>query len=130
MLTDSIMYECIEMLLADKTDEESLECLCKLLRTIGKEMDGKVVRSSSKIIWMKRLFLFQSPANRKTLEKHYDELNKIIAEQKVSARIRFMIQDLMEERKVRENESCCFSDFILNDVIRFFFSGWMESSSC
>ena len=41
MLTDTIMYDCIEYLLRDKTDEESLECLCRLLRTIGKELDGK-----------------------------------------------------------------------------------------
>jgi translation initiation factor 4G len=41
MLTDSIMYACIEYLLRDKTDEESLECLYRLLRTIGKELDAK-----------------------------------------------------------------------------------------
>ena len=41
MLTDTIMYDCIEYLLRDKTDEESLECLCRLLRTIGKELEGK-----------------------------------------------------------------------------------------
>jgi len=41
MLTDTIMYDCIEYLLRDKTDEESLECLCRLLRTIGKELDAK-----------------------------------------------------------------------------------------
>jgi hypothetical protein len=41
MLTDTIMYDCIDYLLRDKTDEESIECLCKLLRTIGKELDVK-----------------------------------------------------------------------------------------
>lgn len=41
MLTDTIMYDCIEYLLRDKTDEEALECLCRLLRTIGKELDIK-----------------------------------------------------------------------------------------
>jgi translation initiation factor 4G len=41
MLTDTIMYDCIEHLLCDKTDEDSLECLCGLLRTIGKELDAK-----------------------------------------------------------------------------------------
>jgi hypothetical protein len=47
MLTDTIMYDCIEYLLRDKNDEESLECLCRLLRTIGKELDGK---ASEKVI--------------------------------------------------------------------------------
>jgi hypothetical protein len=35
------MYDCIEYLLRDKADEESLECLCKLLTNIGKELDIK-----------------------------------------------------------------------------------------
>ena len=35
------MYDCVEYLLRDKTDEESLECLCRLLNTIGRELDEK-----------------------------------------------------------------------------------------
>ncbi|CAF4270107.1 unnamed protein product [Rotaria sp. Silwood2] len=84
MLTDTIMYDCIEYLLRDKTDEESLECLCRLLRTIGKELDSKANEKS---------------ANKNNLEKHYRELDGIIKEQKASARIRFMIQDLIELRQ-------------------------------
>lgn len=38
MLTNKIMHGCINVLL-DKIDEESLECLCKLLTTIGKELE-------------------------------------------------------------------------------------------
>ena len=41
MLTAPIMYDCVEYLLRDKTDEESLECLCRLLNTIGRELDEK-----------------------------------------------------------------------------------------
>ena len=41
MLTAPIMYDCVEYLLREKADEESLECLCRLLRTIGKELDAK-----------------------------------------------------------------------------------------
>ena len=40
MLTEHIMHECVFKLLSSK-DEESLECLCKLLRTIGKELDSE-----------------------------------------------------------------------------------------
>ena len=40
------MYDCIEYLLRDKADEEALECLCRLLRTIGKELD---VKASEKV---------------------------------------------------------------------------------
>ena len=100
MLTDTIMYDCIEYLLRDKTDEESLECLCRLLRTIGKELDGK---ASEKVTSL-RLNLSSDVEellqafNKNNLEKHYRELEQIIKEQKTSARIRFMIQDLMELR--------------------------------
>ncbi|CAF0991144.1 unnamed protein product [Rotaria sp. Silwood1] len=84
MLTDTIMYDCIEYLLKDKTDEESLECLCKLLNTIGKELDLKTSEKSP---------------NRKLLEKYYNELESIITQRQTSARIRFMIQDVMDFRK-------------------------------
>lgn len=40
MLTEPIMHECIRKLLS-QGDEESLECLCRLLKTIGKELDDK-----------------------------------------------------------------------------------------
>ena len=33
------MYDCIGYLLEDKSDMERLECLCKLLTTIGQELD-------------------------------------------------------------------------------------------
>ncbi|CAH0558179.1 unnamed protein product [Brassicogethes aeneus] len=42
MLTVNIMLRCLNKLL-DKKDEESLECLCKLLTTIGKELETKNV---------------------------------------------------------------------------------------
>ena len=38
MLTEKIMHECILQLLKT-TDAESLECLCRLLSTIGKIID-------------------------------------------------------------------------------------------
>lgn len=38
MLTPAIMYRCIEHLL-QTPEEESLECLCKLLTTIGKDLE-------------------------------------------------------------------------------------------
>jgi hypothetical protein len=40
MLTTNIMQRCIKDLLAEG-DEESLECLCKLLTTIGKDLENK-----------------------------------------------------------------------------------------
>lgn len=38
MLTEPIMHDCVVKLLKNH-DEESLECLCRLLSTIGKDLD-------------------------------------------------------------------------------------------
>ena len=38
MLTARIMHECVKRLLKE-IDEESLECLCRLLTTVGKELE-------------------------------------------------------------------------------------------
>ncbi|CAF0971392.1 unnamed protein product [Adineta ricciae] len=82
MLTESIMYSCMENLLKDKTDEENLECLCRLLRTVGKTFDEK-------------------PANKKAMAKTYHELNDIVQQNQISLRTRFMIQDLLELREAK-----------------------------
>ena len=45
MLTETIMHNCILQLFRARTDEDSLESLCRLLTTIGKDLDhekGKV----------------------------------------------------------------------------------------
>ncbi len=96
------MYDCIEYLLRDKSDEESLECLCRLLRTIGKELDGKANEKVMEFLCEKSLFsiIYLKAANKQNLEKHYRELDNIVREHKTSARIRFMIQDLVELRHV------------------------------
>jgi hypothetical protein len=52
MLTDTVMYDCIDYLLQDKTNEENLECLCKILRSIGKELDNK---ASEKVCLIKKI---------------------------------------------------------------------------
>ena len=38
MLTENIMHDCVFKLLRTK-DPENLECLCRLLTTIGKELE-------------------------------------------------------------------------------------------
>lgn len=40
ILTTKIMHRCIRHLL-DQNDEDNLECLCKLLTTIGKDLESK-----------------------------------------------------------------------------------------
>lgn len=72
MLTQSIMLRCLHILLENK-DEESLECLCKLLTTIGKELESKQVNLGQIFGQMKQL----------TDKKESG---------KISSRIRFMLQ--------------------------------------
>jgi len=40
MLTARIMHGCVKKLLTS-TDEESLECLCRLLTTFGKDLEAE-----------------------------------------------------------------------------------------
>ncbi|CAF1136629.1 unnamed protein product [Adineta steineri] len=79
------MFECMDYLLEDKTDEENIECLCKLLRAIGEELDTR--------------FTNKKLQNRKDLDKNYNELDNIVKLKQVSTRTGFLIQDLMDLRR-------------------------------
>ena len=62
MLTEMIMHDCIRRLLKQESDEENLECLCVLLRTIGKNMD--------------------TPKQAKEMKQHFDVLSELVKKQK------------------------------------------------
>ncbi|XP_072546958.1 eukaryotic translation initiation factor 4 gamma 1-like isoform X2 [Salminus brasiliensis] len=78
MLTENIMHDCIVKLLKNH-DEESLECLCRLLSTIGKDLD------------------FEKAKPR--MDQYFHQMEKIIKERKTSSRIRFMLQDVIDLRR-------------------------------
>ncbi|KAG7272924.1 hypothetical protein CRUP_002504 [Coryphaenoides rupestris] len=78
MLTEVIMHDCIVKLLKNH-DEESVECLCRLLSTIGKDLD------------------FEKAKPR--MEQYFHQMEKIIKERKTSSRIRFMLQDVLDLRR-------------------------------
>uniref|UniRef100_A0A669B168 Eukaryotic translation initiation factor 4 gamma, 1a n=1 Tax=Oreochromis niloticus TaxID=8128 RepID=A0A669B168_ORENI len=78
MLTEPIMHDCVVKLLKNH-DEESLECLCRLLSTIGKDLD------------------FEKAKPR--MDQYFNQMDKIIKERKTSSRIRFMLQDVLDLRK-------------------------------
>uniref|UniRef100_A0A8C0FSQ7 Eukaryotic translation initiation factor 4 gamma 1 n=1 Tax=Bubo bubo TaxID=30461 RepID=A0A8C0FSQ7_BUBBB len=79
MLTEAIMHDCVVKLLKNH-DEESLECLCRLLTTIGKDLD------------------FEKAKPR--MDQYFNQMEKIIKEKKTSSRIRFMLQDVIDLRRV------------------------------
>ena len=78
MLTPLIMHDCVFKLLSSK-DEESLECLCKLLRTIGKELDTEKAKPR--------------------VDQYFQRMKKVVDEKKMSSRVRFMLQDVIELRQ-------------------------------
>uniref|UniRef100_UPI00358E6332 uncharacterized protein isoform X16 n=1 Tax=Myxine glutinosa TaxID=7769 RepID=UPI00358E6332 len=77
MLTEPIMHDCLIKLLKTH-EEESLECLCRLLTTIGKDLD------------------FEKAKPR--MDQYFQQMGKIVKERKTSSRIRFMVQDVVELR--------------------------------
>ncbi|XP_058825642.1 eukaryotic translation initiation factor 4 gamma 3-like isoform X2 [Topomyia yanbarensis] len=83
LLTHKIMYSCINILLSeDMLDEETLECLCKLLTTIGGRMEQE--------------------CDPNGLQYCFDRLQEIADKKstlQVCSRIRFMILDIMDLRK-------------------------------
>lgn len=77
MLTSNIMNLCINHLL-QTPDEENLECLCKLLTTIGKIFEEK-----------------------NDLSLYFKKLSELVNQKgvnKINSRIRFMIQDIIDLR--------------------------------
>ncbi|BET00306.1 Eukaryotic translation initiation factor 4 gamma [Nesidiocoris tenuis] len=80
MLTKNIMHNCISQLL-EQVAEEPLECLCKLLTTIGKELEAE--------------------SGVKMFDDYFTQMQKLAQKSpksEVSSRIRFMLQDVIELR--------------------------------
>lgn len=81
MLTSKIMVYCMNNLV-DKLEEEKLECLCKLLTTIGEQVESEV---------------------KEQLDNVFKKMQDIVERKsnKISSRVRFMIQDVIELRRRR-----------------------------
>ncbi|XP_033113712.1 eukaryotic translation initiation factor 4 gamma 3-like isoform X2 [Anneissia japonica] len=78
MLTEHIMHSCIMQLLK-AADDESLECMSKLLSTIGKELDHDKARFR--------------------MDQYFTQVDKIVKSRKNNNRIRFMLRDVLELRE-------------------------------
>ncbi|ESO11029.1 hypothetical protein HELRODRAFT_97190 [Helobdella robusta] len=79
MLTEKIMHECLTKLFKFTEDEDSLECLCQLMSTIGKDID----QGPSKI----------------HMDAYFDRMKNFVNMKKSSQRIRFMMLDVIDLRK-------------------------------
>ena len=115
ILSVKVMHQCILRLLSQPEDEDSLECLCVLLSTIGKELEtatqAPAGRSTSISVCILKNVSLKShnsysyrftcirQTNRETMDSYFITLNAIVNERKISNRIRFAIQDLVDLRK-------------------------------
>ena len=78
-------HRCCEQLLVGRKKQpisdqaEDLECLCHLIRTCGKNLDTTV--------------------GKVRMDQYFDRLSKVVANENMPVRIRFMIQDLIDMRR-------------------------------
>ena len=92
MLTCKIMHECVFKLLKT-TDDESIECLCRLITTVGQVLEKETVNKIS-----------TTPKERiasmgiREIAFYFTEMKKIISEKVISARVRFLMQDVVDLR--------------------------------
>ncbi|XP_013390980.1 eukaryotic translation initiation factor 4 gamma 1 isoform X3 [Lingula anatina] len=78
MLTEAIMHNCLFKLLK-AGDEESIECLCRLMSTVGKLIDH--------------------PKAKPKVDQYFNRMNQIVQQRKTSSRVRFMLQDVIDLRQ-------------------------------
>ena len=85
MLKESIMHYCIQELFGDPDapDEEKIECLTRLLTSIGLQLD--------------RIAL-EKKESQKLLKAYFKQLKRLSTTKKLSSRIRFLTRDLCELR--------------------------------
>eukprot|EP00741_Cyanophora_paradoxa_P021364 tig00021350_g20623.t1 len=81
MLTEKIMHDCVMMLLGPKKEEiheDNLEALCRLMETVGQQMDHEKARPY--------------------IDKYFARVKEFSTDQQFSSRIRFMLMDLLDLR--------------------------------
>lgn len=87
MLTSKIMIGCIRTLI-DKDSEDKLECSCKLLTTVGAKLEESVLTN---------------PGFKAELNESFRQMQAIVDKKipnlKISSRVRFMLQDVLDLKK-------------------------------
>eukprot|EP00730_Choanoeca_flexa_P005711 TRINITY_DN12005_c0_g2_i2.p1 TRINITY_DN12005_c0_g2~~TRINITY_DN12005_c0_g2_i2.p1 ORF type:complete len:1094 (+),score=387.11 TRINITY_DN12005_c0_g2_i2:75-3356(+) len=79
-----IVNSCIEPLLKSKADDEdSLECLCKLMETTGAKLEG----------------VANTPALKNTFNGYMSQMEALAKRKGIPSRVKFMILDVLDMRK-------------------------------
>ncbi|KAL3146714.1 hypothetical protein ABBQ38_014702 [Trebouxia sp. C0009 RCD-2024] len=81
MLPEKVVHECIKKLLAnaEAPQQEVLECLVKLMRTVGRQLDA-------------------NPKAKMYMNAYFERVSMLSKNMTLKSRIRFMLQDLIELR--------------------------------
>lgn len=90
IITAKVIHQCILRLLNQPEDEQSIECLCLLLETVGMELET-VQFGADRLAYS---------SNQETVNSYFSALKSIANKPKSSNRTRFMIQDLVDLRKL------------------------------
>ena len=109
MLTDRIMREIIRRLLT-QTDEESFECLCCLLNTIGEQLDQC---TETKIEHLPKTLL--------SFDHYFGKMEGIVKDEKVPARIRALIQDVID---LRNSKWIPRREHYVTNIMKYYIKNW------
>uniref|UniRef100_T1GXK1 MIF4G domain-containing protein n=1 Tax=Megaselia scalaris TaxID=36166 RepID=T1GXK1_MEGSC len=90
MLTSNIINICITSLL-DPNSEDKLECMCKLLTTVGRKYD-----ETTQPMFAKKDGPQQRLVNLDNIVRQMQDIanKKVASAQQISSRVRFMLQDI------------------------------------
>ncbi|KAM0274434.1 hypothetical protein ACHAQH_007842 [Verticillium albo-atrum] len=82
MLTERIMHACVKKLVDYETtpEEAEIESLCKLLRTIGANLDA-------------------SPKGKSIMDAYFDRIQNVVNMPDLPSRLKFMLMDVVDMRK-------------------------------
>lgn len=85
LLRESIMHHCIQELFGDpdEPDDEKIECLAKLMTTVGKQIDHAALEKKE---------------SHKFMKAYFKQLKKLTKSDKLANRIRFLVRDLCDLR--------------------------------
>jgi translation initiation factor 4G len=94
---------CIQRLLLDDQNPklEDLECLCKLLSTIGQQLErGGVVKGSAGMTQVQVLQRQKEEAakGRRVMDAYFQRITRLVENKALDSRLRFMLMDIQEQR--------------------------------
>jgi hypothetical protein len=98
-----LLYSCIQRLLLDDQNPklEDLECLCKLLSTIGQQLErGGVVKGSAGMTQMQVAQRQKEEAakGRRLMDAYFQRITRLVENKALDSRLRFMLMDIQEQR--------------------------------